>query len=312
MAIVTREQNRELNRKVFEALETPGMEKEAADGINDYTRLKIREEGVYRRHVPMQTLNDDELDRRVDAVEPYKIVDKEPDNPPAAGVPFGSLPMNWLIDGPRYAVHFQRLQTKRFQADVITLKTWIMDIRQVISDNAMKDLMAEEDAGWFAAVDAALGGAANATNPVSGVVQWETISGPPDRNGLLEADKIMPKAPGHLRAHTKIVNNVTIYEIMKMDRLAWGGDKAQDVFVNGWTMTRFMDADWMVTIKRDLVPDNSIYMFASNEFIGKSYAIEDITMAMKKEWYMFQFFMYECIGGAIANTYGLARADFVP
>jgi hypothetical protein len=298
-----------LNETLFEQLSTPGMEKTAIDAVNDFTRTKMREDGFYRRIMPPLQISNDELDRQVDTDKPVKIVDKEPDSPAAISIPFATLPVNLYIRGPRYRVMFDRIVTPRFTKDVDELRTYVMDIRQVLSDNAIKDMLAEEDSKFLAAVDLAIG-AAGVNVPTSGVPQHENIVGGVTRDTVVEALKIMPKTPSHLEVNTILVNNVTIKEIMKWGRDEAGGDFSQDTLKNGWSEAELLNCRWIITIKRDLVADDSIYMFADPKFIGKNYLLEDTTMYIKREAYMLEFFAYETCGGTIGHTSGIARANF--
>ena len=86
---------------------------------------------------------------------------------------------------------------------------------------------------------------------------------------------------------------------------------SQDLLKNGWSEQEFMNARWIITIKRDLVPDDSIYTFAAPKFIGKSYLLEDTTLYVKREAFLLEFFGYESMGSAIGNTNAMGRADFV-
>jgi hypothetical protein len=285
------------------------MEKTAIDAVNDFTRTKMREDGFYRRIMPPLQISNDELDRQVDTDKPVKIVDKEPDSPAAISIPFATLPVNLYIRGPRYRVMFDRIVTPRFTKDVDELRTYVMDIRQVLSDNAIKDMLAEEDSKFLAAVDLAIG-AAGVNVPTSGVPQHENIVGGVTRDTVVEALKIMPKTPSHLEVNTILVNNVTIKEIMKWGRDEAGGDFSQDTLKNGWSEAELLNCRWIITIKRDLVADDSIYMFADPKFIGKNYLLEDTTMYIKREAYMLEFFAYETCGGTIGHTSGIARANF--
>lgn len=298
-----------LNETLFEQLSTPGMEKTAIDAVNDFTRTKMREDGFYRRIMPPLQISNDELDRQVDTDKPVKIVDKEPDSPAAISIPFATLPVNLYIRGPRYRVMFDRIVTPRFTKDVDELRTYVMDIRQVLSDNAIKDMLAEEDSKFLTAVDLAIG-AAGSLVPTSGVAQHENIVGGVTRDTVVEALKIMPKTPSHLEVNTILVNNVTIKEIMKWGRDEAGGDFSQDTLKNGWSEAELLNCRWIITIKRDLVADDSIYMFADPKFIGKNYLLEDTTMYIKREAYMLEFFAYETCGGTIGHTSGIARANF--
>ena len=300
---------RMVNEALFEQLSTPGLEKRAIDAVNDFTRTKMREDGFYRRILPPLQITNDELDRQVDTDKPVKIVDKEPDSPAAVSLPFANLPINIYIKGPRYRVTFDRIVTPRFTKDVDELRTYIMDIRQVLSDNAIKDMLAEEDSKFLTAVNAVLVGR-DVVLPTSGVAQYQGISGGITRDTWEDSLKIMPRTPSHLEVHTVLMNNITIREMRKWGRDEMGGDFSQDVIKNGWSEMEFDNVRLIVTIKRDLVPDDSMYHFADPKFIGKAYLLEDTTMYIKREAYLLEFFAYETIGGAIGNYSGLARVDF--
>lgn len=298
-----------LNNTIFENLNTPGMEKSAVDAVNDFTRVRMREDGIYRRVIPPLQISNDELDRQVDTDKPVKVVDKEPDSPAAITIPFATLPVNFYIRGPRYRVMFDRIVTPRFTKDVDELRTWVMDIRQVLSDNAIKDMLAEEDNKFIGAVNTAMVGA-DTVVPTSGVAQWQTISGGITRDTMQDSFKIMPSTPFHLEVHTVLINNVTIRELLKWGRDEVGGDWSQDLLKNGWSEQEFMNARWIISIKRDLIPDNTTFMFADPKFIGKSYLLEDTTLYLKREAYLLEFFAYETLGGSIGHQGGLSRADF--
>jgi hypothetical protein len=300
----------ELNEELFAQLETPGLEKNAQDSITAFTRTRVREEGFYRKILPTEQVTNGDLDRQVDTDKPVIVVDKEPGSPAAISVPFATLPINVYIRGPRYRVMFDRIVTPRFVKDIDELRSWQMDIRQVLSDNAVKDMLAEEDSKFLTAVNTALVGA-DVVVPTSGVIQWETIFGGISRDTVQEAFAILPKTPAHLEAATVLCNNVTIRQVMKwgLDETG-GGERSADILFNGWSAQRFMNADWIITIKRDLVPDDSLFFFADPRFLGKSYVLTDATMHVKRDAFMIEFFSYETLGGTIANQSALARADF--
>lgn len=313
----TQAQIQELNETLFEQLDTPGMQKQAIDAVNDFTRTKMREDGFYRKILPPLEIQNDQLDRQVDTDKPVKVVDKEADSPAAVSLPFATLPTNFYIRGPRYRVMFDRIVSPRATKDVEELRTWVMDIRQVLSDNMIKDMLAEEDSKFIKAFNAALLGL-DVTVPLSGVPQWETIEGGITRETLVDATKIMPRTPSHFEVATVLCNNITIKEILKFGRDEMGGDFSQDIIKNGWAETDFLNCRWIVTIKRcsasnpvdGLIPDDSIFMFGDPKFIGKSYVLEDTTMYIRREAFMLEWFSYQTGGGAFGHTNALARADF--
>jgi hypothetical protein len=107
-----------------------------------------------------------------------------------------------------------------------------------------------------------------------------------------------------------LINNITIKDIMKFHRDEIGGDLSQELFINGFSEQKIMGVTFMVTIKSDLVPTNTVFYYAEPKFLGKFYMLYDSTMFMDKRAYNIEFFCYETIGAAIGNTAGVARIDF--
>jgi hypothetical protein len=310
--LTTREEDELLNVRTFEKLSSddPQMVKQGADAVLDFTRRRMREDGFWRKIQPMVPVTNDKLTRKVDTDKPVVIVDKEPNSPAAISIPFATLPSNLYILGNRYEVHFDRITTPRFTKDVDDLRTWIMDIRQVLSDNAIKDMLAEEDTKFLLAVNNAILGAGLVV-PTSGVIQHEEISGGITRDSLWDSLKIMPNCPASIEVHTILCNHITIKDVCKFGRDEMGGDLSQDIMKNGWTQTEFMGKTWIITIKKGLVGNGTMYHFGDPKFIGKAYSLEDTVLFVRREAYFLEFFSYETVGGAIANSSALARADFI-
>jgi len=312
MPAMTREESILANVEFFDKLASrnPVLEKQAEDRINDYTRTKMREDGFGRRLMPPVPLANSELDRSAYTDQPIKIVDREPGSPAAITVGYGTMPQNLYIRGDRYPVTFDRIMTPRFTKDVIELRTWIMDIRQVLSDNSIKDMLAEEDGKLLRAVNTALVGPGMVV-PTSGTVQYEQISGGINRDALWDSMKIMPNTPSSLEVHTVLCNNITIKDVCKFTRNEQGGDLAEDIMVNGWSKQKYMGKQWFITIKKGLVATGTMYHFADPKFIGKSYELEPTTMYIRREAFMIEFFSYESLGSAFGWTSGLTRIDFI-
>ena len=310
--LTSQEETKLLNRVLSDKLmsQDSRMSKQAVDAVNDFTRTKMREDGFYRRIIPPLPISDDELDRQVDTDKPVKIVDKEPDSPAAISIPFATLPSNLWIKGDRYKVQFDRIVTPKFTKDVDELRTWHMDIRQVLSDNAIKDMLAEEDGKFISAVNTALVGPGFVV-PTSGVAQYQQIAGGITRDTLADGLKIMPSTPSNLEVHCVLLNNITIKDVLKFTRNEAGGDLSDELMRKGWTYSEMLGVKWVITIKKGLVPTNTMYHFADPKFIGKSYLLEDTTMYIKREAYFIEFFAYESLGGSIGHTSGLARVDYV-
>ncbi len=300
--------NQKLMQKV--ASGDPVQMKQASDTLGDYVKMQLREDSFSDKIIVPETITDADIDRQVWTDKPWKIVDREPGSPAAVTIPYGQLPIATYIRGSRYPIMFDRVTTPKFTKDIEELRTYRMDIRQVVSDNAIKDLSAERDGKFMQAVNSILG-SANSTVSATNTVQYKQISGGITRDTLIEAKKIMPSTPARLRPAIALCNQITIMELEKFGRDEMGGNLSEEVFRNGWAIADFMGMRWIITIKSDLVPDNSVYFFASQDFLGRSYILNDVTMNIKREYFMLEFFAYGTFGAGIGNVAGVARADFI-
>jgi hypothetical protein len=289
------------------------MVKSASDAVNDFTRMRVREDGIWRRVLPPLTISNDELDRQVDTDKPVKIVDREPGSPAAITIPFGTLPVNRYIRGDRYRVMMTRLTTPRFTKDVDELRTYEMDIRQVLSDNAIKDMLAEEDGKAIMLVNAMLGGTVGRNNTIAeagGVALWQGTDKVLHRSSLADARKVMPGTVAHLQPATALTNNITIIDVEKWQRDEVGGDLAEEIVINGFGERTFNGLKWIISIKTDLIPTNTVFFFAEPKFLGKFFTLTDTTMQIDRKAFMIEFYAYSCQGSTIGNICAASRYDF--
>jgi hypothetical protein len=291
-----------------------GLEKTAAGGVNEYLRLRAREDGFTRRIQPPVPVTPADLDRQVDTVKPVIVKDMEPNTPGGYSVPFGSVPMNYYLDAPRYRVMFDRIMSYRFTADVANLLTYDLDIRQIFNDLMLKDILAEEDRKYIAVADASVG-ALNDKTPGNtrygrlGATGYGEV-GLMSRASLAFAMKAVPSTNYHLNPAKALVNNLTIWDVVALGRDEIGGDLSEEMFVNGFAERKIMGLDWLITIKTDLVQDDQMYQFAAPKFLGDFYVLEDVTVSVKHENYMFEMFAYEMIGATLKNEGAVAKASF--
>jgi len=300
----------EVNGALFDMFDR-GLDKEAQQAVTDFTRIRMREEGFFRDIITPVTVTDADLDGQVDTDNPVVICEKEPASPPAYSVPFGTAPFSRYIRSNKYRVMFQRLMTAKFYKDIAQLRTYKMDIRQIISDNALKDMQSEEDGKFIATVEAILGGAAGVVNPDTGVSQWEEFSsGIDSKDTWADARKILRKTDNGLTSKTALMNHVTVLDLEKWTRDEMGGDMTEQISINGFGETTFGSQRVLVTIKNNIVPTDRVYFFADEKALGKFFVLDDTTMYVKAEAFMIEFYAYACQGAAIANSAGLGIADF--
>jgi len=297
------------SNKIFFGLLDSGQVKEAQDMVSDFTRVRIRESSFFEKILPSVKIADDELTPQLDNDKNVKLVEREPASPAAVTIPLGTQPVQYYFRGDRFPVFFDRIVTTKFTKDISELRTYGMDIRQVISDNAVLDMDFEFDRKMIAAAQSIVG-AEGSTVPETGVIQNRKIVDPLGitRNSLFELRKILPETFAHLESVTILVNNITIHDVAKFGRDDQGGDLSETMFVEGFQQKQLLGANWIVTNKTELIENSTFWLFASPEFIGKSFILEDVTLFLDKRAFNLEFFAYTERGATIGNAAAVAKA----
>jgi hypothetical protein len=127
------------------------------------------------------------------------------------------------------------------------------------------------------------------------------------RNSLFEMKKILPSTFAHLEGVTILVNNITVHDVSKFGRDEVGGDLSQDMFIEGFQQKKLLGLNWVVTNKTELVGNSEMWIFASPEFLGKSFVLEDVTMFLDKKAYSLEFFAYCERGASVGNVAAIAK-----
>jgi len=289
------------------------LQKEAAGKLTDYLIVKAREDGIFRKVLPPTPVTWDDMVPQVDSLKPVIIREMQPESNGAYSLPFGGVPYDTFFGAPRYRITFDRVKSRRMTADVMNLRGYTMDIRQVFNDLLLKDILAEEDRKFIVQCNALVGAknsTATARYTAVAAKGYIDLGGPISRSTLELFREALPSTNRHLNPALALVNNVTINQVITLDRAAIGGDMAQDILQEGFSKNRLVGMDWISTIKTDLVPNNVAFQFTTPEALGDFCVLEDVTVSTKSENYFFEMFAYETIGGSIANVGALAKAYF--
>ena len=308
-----------INSQILESLvndPTAVFEKKAQASATNYTRTQIREDSFAFKILPPEKATDDML--RYDLTEDLAVVwEKEPDSPAAKWVPLQTVPDGEYIKSSRYIIPFARVLTPDFRKDIAELRTTKQDIRKILTDNAIKDGLAEIDSKFIQTVNSIVFDApegAGTPNRISEKVQWMDFDGPLNRDNFAEATKMLPAGNKDgkyvTRNYCMLMNEITARDLLKLRRDEVGGDLSQDFFKNGLTTDTVMGIKALFTIKNHLVPTGWVYFFAEPDFLGKCFYMDDWTMFVKKEAYFISMFSYWMGGFAFGNTAGMDLARF--
>lgn len=288
-----------------------------AQAANEVTRTQIREGSFANKILPPEKIGNERLTKTM-TEDLIVIDDLEPDSPGAKYVPFEMVPEGEIITGSRYITPMARIITPMFTKDIDLLRTYDYPIRKMLTDNSIKDGMAEHDRKFIETVNSIVmnteDGHAGTVHPVTGKIQWMDFEDDLDRKNFTDATKMLTRGNKNGkfvgRNYLLLAHENTLRDILKLDRNAIGGDLAEKNFTDGLTQTSIMGIKAISTIKNNLVPEGYVYFFAEPSFLGHNYMLTDWTMYLNKEAFFIKWFSYWLGGFSFGNIAGMALARF--
>lgn len=279
----------------------PEFVKEAAVSLTSFIRDKIREESFLENIITPQPITADQLDKSVDLDRLRKIVEIEPESE-ALAISFLGDPPHRYLNQKAAELKFYEIITEKVIKNVFQLKTRDNDVRKIISDNHIKDMADVQDQKFIDACDAAV--ALNAPQ------QDRLFNGGLTKINFIEATKMLTQQ--RLENSVCLMNNTTAKEILKWDSTDIGYEPVTKHYKGGLTCGTVMGLELLTTVKREIIPDNVVYFFTQEDFLGKFYTLKDSTVFVKTEGPWIEFYAYKVIAAGIVNTKSVTKATFEP
>jgi len=304
-----------MNARIISMFEQ-GEGQKVAQAASKVIRTGLREGSVAQKIIVPEKATDDMLDRDTD--ERLRIIGEiEGDSPAARWVPFQTAPEGEYMFGPRYAITMARIQTPRLMKDLDELRTYRHDLRKELSKQGIQEGLAAYDGAVFNTFNSIVtdtSGDTPGAQRISGKVQWAAFSGGLTKDNLTEAMKMLPRGNANgrfrMRNHLMLLNDVNAQDLKKLDVSEIGDENVSKVWNNGLTSDVVLGLKMLVTIKDDLVPDNRMWFFPEQEFLGAAYYLTDWTQFVKVEAVNIEMYSYYLGGYGIGNIAGVCRADF--
>lgn len=276
-----------------------GRTKEAQAEGSAFIRKKLRQESFIREIMPPQLLSDEEIDRDEHTDLPKKIVEIEPDSK-ATFVPFKGTGRRTWFKGPRYAVYFGKVESDHFTKSKFELMTYQNDIRKILTDNSVKDMADQEDERGYETMDAII-----QQNPDQSL----SVNGGLTAGNVVEGFKnlLSRKIPV-----SKILCTEELYmDALKIPATSIGDEIAGRHYDDGLDSENSL---WGIptisTIKNDILPNNEMWVFGPQEFLGNFFLLQDATLYIEQRADMIEFWSYAAPGIGFANTNAMTRIKF--
>lgn len=221
-----------------------------------------------------------------------------------------------MIHGKKARVEFNRIMTDKYEIDKIRLEGYKMDLLDVLYDLMLKDIMDVEDESWAAVNKEIVGWDANSAtmqaNQATRLTEYGArralvLSGGITRDNVAKIKQGILNAPGNLKPAKQLMSELLYSDFFVLDRSEIGGDAAQDIFTNGFTMTKINNVDTLVTSKENVCGRNDVWTFADPKYYAGFYTYKDVSMVIdEKDDIWMTFFAHETIGGAVINKAGVS------
>lgn len=290
-----------------------GVIKTASDAGSMAIRTRLREEGFSRQLFNVEPVTHSDMVPDVSRDDNLVIIDEiEPESPGAWNISLDGNAESYLVSAPRFATRFYDITTPEFHKNVDFLATYRQDLKKVITNNALLSIQDREDANLLADVDAIVG-TVDTPSPVSGIVQHFGIAADMGRDTLVDIKNILEGLS--LPVGTILMNRITASALLKEGRETVGGDLSETLYLEGRSALEkrnILGMKMLFTLKRDLVPDNCVYVFTEPSFLGKFYELHKPTMFVEKKIKTLRWQARETIGMTIANVLGVAKVTLSP
>ena len=105
-----------------------------------------------------------------------------------------------------------------------------------------------------------------------------------------------------------LMTKATFMEALKFDYTDVGNDIVSRHYDKGLEgEDKLFGVPVITTIKNDIIDDNTIYLFAPENYLGNFFLLQDATLFIKQEADMIEFWSYSSPGIGIGNTKGVIK-----
>jgi hypothetical protein len=288
-----------INAGFAEKLER-GMDKEASVTLTSYIRDEVREGSYAAKIMTEQPITNDQLDKDEDLDVLKKIVEIEPDST-ATWVSFRGLPPSRYLKQSAGTIYFAQIVTEKVVKNIFELKTRDNDVRKIISDNHVKDILEQQDGKFMETCRAIIAAAPG---------QSVDLAGGLTKNNFVEALKVLPaqKLPNGVI----LMNEATAKDFLKWNAADIGYEIVSRHYESGLTEGEAMGVKIITTMRSDQVLDNEMWIYPPEEYLGKFFTLQDSTAFVKTEGLFVEFYAYKCLGMGILKTEGVIRRRLTP
>jgi hypothetical protein len=291
----------------------------SVDGSN-YTRRILRESQFTSHLLPERKITIQELmpvipgyGSGLDVPEiGVLLCNIEPGNPGARTVSLETAAEQDTFRGAWYTVSVSKDEIPEMYKNIDKLALYKnVDVRQVVTDNALRELDNLPDYRLVGTLREITGSNPNAAG-AGGFIQYQEITGGMDTRSAYK-HVFRPLLNARLTNHVALMSRVTVNEFLGWDRTQIGGDKAEQILIDGpqaLSPFQFNNTAHIASLKSNLLALGEIFCLAPPNFIGQNIILQEPTLWVKRVKDTITVSASCKRGGHIANQATVSRTVF--
>lgn len=298
----------------FKAAPSGNMEKLAAAADENIIKRKLREDAICPAILPLDDYSKDDsaFMPSIDKEDPMILIEMEPDQ-------FGPKTLSWndtgdirTFKGNKFILTFTKNTTPVYTKNIDFLRTYKMDLTQMIEDNCIRDLNRQKDVIFFAGINEIVGQPYVAADSgyEQNVVYESRLT--KEKHALatqLISDRSLPL--GVFVINRRTANDILLWDPDVFDRGA--GDMTEKLTKEGlgaFDTLHLHGVDHIVTMKNDIIPNGVMYQFTTPDYLGRGGFLQPMKMFVEKKEDFIRWHATEKLGFAIANEVGVQKVTF--
>lgn len=293
-----------------------GIRKSASDNIENWLHTYQRQNGVWRRVLPIKPITQEDFAEDLETRDPYVIRPIIPRSVGAFTVNFDTGTAAHTMYAEKYAIYIQRIMTPKYRIDKIYLTAYKGDLIQIFKDLMLQDVLETEDLLGITQLNAIVGPEkGDASYDVDlGIKQYIDAGLTINPDSVFNAVEGLSQSNDNINPAQALVHRSFWWGILRtFDASRWG-DRLAERSILGKTdelEEAMAGISYKTVLEKTLIPQNTMYVMAEPKYCGEFLTYEDTTLFTKVDddiW--FEMFAHETMGMQFANKGAVVRADF--
>ena len=289
-----------LNRIFVDNIRDPGLRKEAEERSQAYLKLRVYEDSFMARVLPPKPISPSQCDRTLDSPTLLrKIIDKEYTDVTATIMDFRGKGDYKFVETDQYAVDFHKIESEEYHITEGELRAKEQPVQSLIKHHTAREIQVKMDEAFIAAVDAAITSTGNSITVPEDIILPQNIT---KLRNVLDGRADPPLVSATLLMSQSQFNNVDVWPQAGVDN-----GMGQEYWRDGYKYDTLFRLRTIKTIKTDLIPENTVYVFTAPEFLGHHLTFNDDRFQIKTEWDDIAWKAWKTHGAAIGNNFACAK-----